>query len=230
MKKILEMVLLCLMFFLFCYLLFMQFTNAVILSAIFGGVLIFKIIPILDRVVKKEKELHEIHQLATHFIIQLGATPSLFESFVHIKVYLPLELQNNLTEEMELKAVFECIQQHYRDVHLQLFFNLLLAYDDEGGNYLETTEHIMFAILYAKHWFMKMKFVKRQKLFNLISLWGLSFVVFIYLRFGLSLYYLLLLKQSFMFVVFLIMLGFIISIFMGFKQYGDLAKGQAYEN
>lgn len=225
MKKQVDSILVIIGFALFAYLLLARVEWVVGIVVLFSLLIFFVIQPIQRQVNAYEVKLRDMNQFVTQVIIQISATSSVFETLATVKNSLPIEWE----EELDLNTTIDRIKFYFQDSHLTLFLDLLRAYDETGGNFIETSELIISDLLYKKYSFAKFKLIKQQKMMNLFSLWGLSFIVFIYFRFGLERYYKLLLEQAFMGVILLILIAFMASLWLAYLHYGKLKGVEAYE-
>ena len=228
-KLRIEAIVLSLLFSLLCQFILQHYLASALVGVVFAFFLFASILPNYLVINKEEKKLDDINQWISQLLVQLGSTPTLFEALEQVSAYFPIEVQHLFTEDSDQETRLGTLSSYYSNRKFTAFLDALRVYDRVGGDYLNLTDVLVMDLLYSRYWFQKLKLVKKQKILLLLSLWGLSLVVVIYLRFGLSAYYLLLLTQHLFWIVVLFLLGFIASITLAFRQYASDLEEEHHE-
>ena len=207
----------------------MFFTQELVISLVISLVLVIVITKVIQPNYSNAKvylkAVDEANQIINSLSVQLIVTPSLDEALVKIKNYCSNYIKDIISNDSYPSGIekMEQISFYINQPIMYVFVSQLKAYIEQGGDILNLSRQLIRQANHLKSSAYLFSSIKKRKLKEFSTVWLFSLVSLLYLRTGLETYYLLVLKNSFLFKysVALLFLILIISYGLYFKRYGD---------
>jgi len=170
-------------------------TNNLLLGGIvflsyFAALIIF-IRPIVKRYLDKRRKRHEVFNFINHFIISLSVTSSLDQAFEDATIDAKGEEKRVLESITPLSSMekLEYLLRYFEEDIYPVFLSIVKAYMEEGGDLLEMSSSLLNEAVFNEEKHNSLETIRRKSLVQYGSLWFLSTLVLVFLRFGLSNFY-----------------------------------------
>lgn len=211
------------------FIVIMFFTQELVISLVISLVLVIVITKVIQPNYSNAKvylkAVDEANQIINSLSVQLSVTPSLDEALVQIKNYCSNYIKDIISNDSYPSGIekMEQISFYINQPIMYVFVSQLKAYIEQGGDILNLSRQLISQANHLKSSAYLFSSIKKRKLKEFSTVWLFSLVSLLYLRTGLETYYLLVLKNSFLFKysVALLFLILIISYGLYFKRYGD---------
>ena len=170
-------------------------TNNLLLGVIvflsyFGVFLIF-IKPLVRRYIDKRRKHHEVFNFINHFIISLSVTSSLDQAFEDATIDAKGEEKRVLESIAPLSSMekLEYLLRYFEEDIYSVFLSIVKAYMEEGGDLLNMSSSLLDEAVFNEEKHNSLETIRKKSLVQYGSLWFLSTIVLVFLRFGLSNFY-----------------------------------------
>jgi hypothetical protein len=193
--------------------------NNLIMTAIFITPVVFLtlylVIPIIKRVVVRFERQDQLGALISILLTQLRIDKSLALAFKNTLPYLPIDLQDNYQiNPMSPKDYLDFLSPYFNSKHYLLFLNIIKLHDSKGGDINMRGQSIIDSLNFKKIITFELRNTIVRKLSEFTVMWILAFGVILYMRIGLSTYYLSLLDTNFIYAIIFIVVSFIVSTYL----------------
>ena len=166
----------------------------------------------IKKYVSKVNVIHACYHFINSFIITLSVKESLDDAY-ESGIRLDNKEFNEETMNLENMPVYDRIvylRKYFNLAVYKLFINVLDLYQDQGGNILNLSDALMRETTRTEKALADSTNLGERKLMEFIVLWLMTFAIMIFLRFGVSDFYIVMLKSP-MFVA-LIILFFVVTL------------------
>ncbi len=164
-----------------------------------------------------EMKLDELHAFTNSLSMQLLSTPSIHESVKICKDYYKpkvKEIYQSYSENIDDFLV--SLKDFFNNKSYDVFYELLLIYENSGGDIKATTNAIISDVAFKKESAENLFKIKKRKIGEFLTMWAFAFVSLLYLRVGLSSYYVSMLEDSLGLAVIAVLLLFLFSVTKAF--------------
>ena len=181
----------------------------------------FYLITKIKKINNFKKSLSNFSHLAKSLIMQLTVTPNVNSSLNEISSFLDekenIILQN---DELLIKEKLDSIENNYNFPLYQVFKEIIVLYDTQGGNIIDMSMRLLEQIdNYIKN-IEEISLDNYKKISEVLVLWGFSFAALFYVKHVLHNYYIEIVKENiFKIVIFLFFFMFVTSLFILTKKY-----------
>jgi len=195
---------------------YLSSSNLIIAIVILSIYLLYYFFVSRKMIKKYNRDINRIHS-CYHFINSFIITFSVKESIEEAYISGIKTTNKDLIEETES---LDNLKIYDRIVYLRKFFNLAIykmfinildMYQDQGGNILNMSDTLIREATRTEKSLTESTAIGRKQLLEFSILWGISFVVLIFLRFGISEFYSLMITSklfiSLLIIYFLLVLG-----------------------
>lgn len=165
-----------------------------ILMLIFTVIVSFKIIKKADDNKKKYNQLDNIYKLTSLLNLQMYSAKNLNEGYLGIMPYLNYEYQNIVPNELADYILESANESSFNS--FRLYAKAIKIYENEGGDFNKLTKLPYQYISDCKNYYTKLKKEKILKLFDICLLYCLWILVICFLKFTISDYFNLMIKQE----------------------------------
>ena len=160
---------------------------------------IFLARPKIEKHKIKTQRFAECYNFINTFIISLsikGTISGAYESSINA---MPLDFINNIEniETFTIDEKLEHLNKYFRFHVFSLFLDLVKIYQEQGGDILSMSNHLLDETKNIEEYIMQSKTLTKKKIFEFIILWALTLSIMIFLRFALSQFFVTLSKQLF---------------------------------
>ena len=166
----------------------------------------------IKKYVSKVNVIHACYHFINSFIITLSVKESLDDAY-ESGIRFDNKEFNEETMNLENMPVYDRIvylRKYFNLAVYKLFINVLDLYQDQGGNILNLSDALMRETTRTEKALADSTNLGERKLMEFIVLWLMTFAIMIFLRFGVSDFYIVMLKSP-MFVA-LIILFFVVTL------------------
>ncbi len=159
----------------------------------------------LSKYSKKVYRIHHCYKFINSFLITMSVRNSLEESYRSGVQGCRGELKHIVAEieNMDNEERLNYLRTYFNLSIYKMFLNVVNIYLDQGGNILDMADTLIQESTRIEDSLNKTIKSVRQNILEFIILWGLSIGILIFMRFGISSFYLQMLHS----MVFLILLG-----------------------
>lgn len=187
----------------------------------------FYTIPKLINIMKYRSSLLTFSHFANSLIMQITVTPNASTAINEISNFLNNEEKEILqNEELLVKEKLEAIEKNYEFPLYQVFKEIIVLYDTQGGDIIDMSLQLLRQIDdYIKN-VEEIYLDNIKKISEVLVLWGFAFGVIIYIKEIMKDYYMqIILNQSFQMVIGIFFMMFIITLFILSKKYIEIRIG-----
>lgn len=208
------------------------FFSSNLIICLIVGVLMFLLInfytiPKLINIMKYRSSLLTFSHFANSLIMQITVTPNASTAINEISNFLNNEEKEILqNEELLVKEKLEAIEKNYEFPLYQVFKEIIVLYDTQGGDIIDMSLQLLRQIDdYIKN-VEEIYLDNIKKISEVLVLWGFAFGVIIYIKEIMKDYYMqIILNQSFQMVIGIFFMMFIITLFILSKKYIEIRIG-----
>ena len=209
----------------FLYLVF----NDLILTTVFiipvTFIVFYFLTPLIIRLRVKVNTNDHLYFLVNTILNQLRTDKSLTIAFKSIVSFFPEELRSSYeTYGVSPLEYLDLMRKYFNSTYYEIFYNMIKIYDSKGGDIEERSKVLLDAIAFSKEVRTELIKIKLRKLSEFIVMWLLSFLVLLYLRLGLTSYYLTLLNTNFIFAIIANFVLFIISSYYAVDSFSKVEE------
>ena len=187
----------------------------------------FYTIPKLINIMKYRSSLLTFSHFANSLIMQITVTPNASTAINEISNFLNNEEKEILqNDELLVKEKLEAIEKNYDFPLYQVFKEIIVLYDTQGGDIIDMSLQLLRQIDdYIKN-VEEIYLDNIKKISEVLVLWGFAFGVIIYIKEIMKDYYMqIILNQSFQMVIGIFFMMFIITLFILSKKYIEIRIG-----
>ena len=187
----------------------------------------FYTIPKLINIIKYRSSLLTFSHFANSLIMQITVTPNASTAINEISNFLNNEEKEILqNDELLVKEKLEAIEKNYEFPLYQVFKEIIVLYDTQGGDIIDMSLQLLRQIDdYIKN-VEEIYLDNIKKISEVLVLWGFAFGVIIYIKEIMKDYYMqIILNQSFQMVIGIFFMMFIITLFILSKKYIEIRIG-----
>lgn len=158
---------------------------------IYFAISIVFIKPLVKRYLDKRRKRHEVFNFINHFIISLSITSSIDQAFEDATIDAKGEEKEVLDSISTLTSMdkIEYLLRYFEDDIYPVFLSIVKAYLEEGGDLLEMSSQLLNEVTSNEEKHNSLETIRKKSLVQYGSLWFLSTIVLVFLRFGLSNFY-----------------------------------------
>lgn len=208
------------------------FFSSNLIICLIVGVLMFLLInfytiPKLINIMKYRSSLLTFSHFANSLIMQITVTPNASTAINEISNFLNNEQKEILqNDELLVKEKLEAIEKNYEFPLYQVFKEIIVLYDTQGGDIIDMSLQLLRQIDdYIKN-VEEIYLDNIKKISEVLVLWGFAFGVIIYIKEIMKDYYMqIILNQSFQMVIGIFFMMFIITLFILSKKYIEIRIG-----
>lgn len=154
--------------------------------------------------IDNNKRLHTCYNFINSFLVTLSVKESFEEAFVSGTRNADKKFSEFLLEmeEMTIDQKIEYLTRYFHFGIYHMFTNVVKLYQEQGGNILKMADSLMSESRRIEETVVECESISVKKGIEFLVLWGLSFIVLLFMRFALSNFYMNMLKSK----IFLILL------------------------
>ena len=209
----------------FLYLVFNDLVLTVVFIIPITFVIFYFLTPLIIKIRAKANTNDHLYFLVNTILNQLRTDKSLTTAFKSIVSFFPEELRNSYeTYGVNPLEYLDLMRQYFNSTYYEIFYNMIKIYDSKGGDIEERSKVLLDAIAFSKEVRSELIKTKSRKLSEFIVMWLLSFLVLLYLRLGLTSYYLTLLNTNFIFAIIANFVLFIISSYYAINSFSKVEE------
>jgi hypothetical protein len=209
----------------FLYLVFNDFILMVVFIVPIAFILFYFLIPLIIKIKSNVNKNDHLYFLVNIILNQLLTDKSLTAAFKSIIIFFPEELRISYeTYGVNPLEFLDLMRQYFNSNYYEIFYNMIKIYDSKGGDIEERSKVLLDAIAFSKEIRSELIKTKLRKLSEFIVMWLLSFLVLLYLRLGLTSYYISLLNTNFIFAIIANFILFIISSYYAIDSFSKVEE------
>lgn len=227
-KELLSSYFLSFLMIIIVYLFTSEIIGSLVIGALLFTVLYFYLFNKLNKVKKFRKSLNNFSHFANSLIMQITVTPNVSLSINAISDFLDEKEKEVLqNDELLVKDKLESIEKNYNFPLFQVFKEIIVLYDTQGGNIIDMSMQLLAQIdNYIKN-VEVIALDNSKKISEVAILWAFSFVALFYIRNVLYDYYIVIINnQYFKFIILLFFGLFVFSIFILARKYIEIKVGE----
>jgi hypothetical protein len=209
----------------FLYLVFNNLILMLVFIVPIAFIVFYFLIPLIIKIRSNVNTNDNLYFLVNTILNQLRTDKSLTTAFKSVINYFPEELKNNYeTYGVNPLDYLDLLRQYFNSTYYEIFYNMLKIYDSKGGDIEERSKVLLDAISFSKEVRSELIKTKLRKLSEFVIMWLLSFLVLLYLRLGLTSYYLSLLNTNFIFAIIANFILFILSSYYAVNSFSKVEE------
>jgi hypothetical protein len=164
------------------------------IGAIFFLVLSFLVVPLYLRHEEKERKRHECYRFLNTFIISLSVSQSGERALEAVSLDMRGEEKEifDAISQLSLEERISYLARYFESSSYAMFLSLFQLYENQGGDVLELAEPLLKEITLQEETGDALEKIRYRNLLQFASLWGMSYLVLGFTRYGLSNFYSLL--------------------------------------
>ena len=168
-----------------------------------GTILVFELYyfviarKIIKKYLSKVNTIHCCYHFINSFIITLSVKESLDDAY-ESGIRLENKEFNEETSNLESMPIYDRVvylRKYFNLAVYKMFVNVLDLYQDQGGNRLNISDALMRETTRTEKALADSVSTGEKHLFEFIILWSLTFLILIFLRFGISEFYMTMLTS-----------------------------------
>lgn len=209
----------------FLYLIFNNLVLIIVFTIPIAFIVFYFLIPLIIKIKLNVSRNDHLYFLVNIILNQLRTDKSLTTAFKSIITFFPEELRNNYeTYGVSPLEFLDLMREFFSSNYYEIFYNMIKIYDSKGGDIEERSKVLLDAIAFSKEVRSELIKTKLRKLSEFIVMWLLSFLILLYLRLGLTAYYLRLLDTNFIFAIIANFILFIISSYYAINSFSKVEE------
>ena len=160
---------------------------------------IFLARPIYSRYQTKINRFHQCYHFINTFIVSLSIRGSIVSALDSSLEIMPSEFHKDIEniETFTVEEKFEYINKYFRFHVFSLFLDLIHIYEEQGGNILEMSSHLLDEIRLIEEYIVTSQSISKKKNGEFIILWLLTLGIMVFMRFALSEFFITISSQIF---------------------------------
>lgn len=174
----------------------------------------------------KINQIHCCYHFINSFIITLSVKESIDDAY-ESGIRLNNKEFNEETEGLQSMPVYDRVvylRKYFNLAVYKMFINVFDLYQDQGGNIINLSDALMRETTRTERSLAESKSIGEKRLVEFIILWILSFAVLLFLRFGISEFYVKMLSSTvFVVMIVIFFLLVLISIHLFVINFVDLS-------
>lgn len=173
------------------YLLLNNVIIGVVVFAMFEAILLLLIRPMVIEYMVKTRRRHECYQFVYSFIVSLSSLNSGEAAYFSALEGVTGE-EKDITDSIaqyEAKEKLEYLANYFQQDYYKMFLSIYRIYEEQGGDILDLSSPLLTEVAEVEKVENQKDKVKMNNLIQFLSLWGLSALILVSIRFGLSMFY-----------------------------------------
>jgi hypothetical protein len=164
------------------------------IGAIFALTLLILVVPLYLRHEEKERKRHECYRFLNTFIISLSVSQSGERALEEVSLDLKGEEKEifEAIAQLSLEERIAYFARYFENSSYTMFLSIFQLYENQGGDVLEVAEPLLKEVTLQEETGDAMEKIRYRNLLQFASLWGMSYLVLGFTRYGLSNFYSLL--------------------------------------
>lgn len=152
--------------------------------------------PIITKHLESICRTHECHNFINTFLLSLSIRGSLIDAYENGILNARREFQDEISslETLAVRDRIDYLAKYFANDIYGMFLNVLSLYENQGGNVLTMGEFVIKETNRVEQLMITSKSLVIRKLFELIMLWMITLAIILFMRFGLSQFYSLMLN------------------------------------
>lgn len=153
--------------------------------------LLFSVKNVLICYKNKVNRIHECFNFTNSFIISLSVNNSFQTAYeyatLNAKGYFLEEISH--IEHLQISERINYLSNYFLSDIYKMFLNIISAYEDQGGNILTMSESLIKELTRIENETNEYLSQSRRRIIEFSSLWILTYVILLFVRFALSQFY-----------------------------------------
>ena len=177
--------------------------------------------PMFSKYRIKINRFHLCYHFINSFIVSLSIRNSINSAFDSSYELMPEDFHKEIEniEALKLEEKFDVINKYFRFHAFSLFLNLINIYEENGGNILEMSRHLLEELRMTEEYISSCESINKKKIMEFVILWILTLGIMVFMRFALSEFFNKMSSQLFYPIgIFVILLFCLITIHMAISK------------
>ncbi len=173
------------------YLLLNNIILGILIFAVFEVVLLFLVRPMVGDYVVKTRRRHECYQFVYSFMVSLSSLNSVDGAYYSAIEGVTGE-EKDITDSIDQYQAREKIQylaNYFHQDYYKMFLSIFHIYEEQGGDVLDLAGPLLVEVAEVEKVENQKDKVKMNNLVQFLTLWALSAIILLSIRFGLSMFY-----------------------------------------
>ena len=152
----------------------------------------------IKKYLSKVNTIHCCYHFINSFIVTMSVKESLDDAY-ESGIRLENKEFNEETANLESMPIYDRIvylRKYFNLAVYKMFINVLDLYQDQGGNILNISDALMRETTRTEKALADSVSTGEKHLFEFIILWSLTFLILVFLRFGISEFYMVMLSSA----------------------------------
>ena len=147
----------------------------------------------------KIKRFHQCYHFINSFITSLSVRSSISTAYETSIQNVSLDIEKEIENIDSLKDIdkLEQLGRYFKFSVYSLFLDLLHLYEEQGGNILEMSYHLLNETRLIEEYISESELLVKKKLTEFAILWILTIGIMVFLRFVISEFFITMTKQIF---------------------------------
>ena len=169
----------------------------------------------IKKYLSRVQRTHECYKFINSFLITMSVKESLTEAFSSGTLNASPEFKKELAdlENMVVEDRIIYLRRYFDLAIYKMFINVLKLYQDQGGNILALGETLMQETTMVENSVTRSFNIGVKKIVEYAILWVLTFAILIFMRFGMSDFYITMLNNRFFVFCLIVFFLFFIAAF-----------------
>ena len=154
---------------------------------------------ICTRYQTKINRFHLCYHFINTFIVSLSIRGSISNALDSSLEMMPEDFHKDIEniETFTLEEKLGFINKYFRFHLFSLFLDLLRIYEEQGGNILEMSSHLLDEVRLTEEYISTSQSISRKKITEFVILWSLTLGIMVFMRFALSEFFITISSQVF---------------------------------
>ena len=173
------------------YFLLNSIIMGVVIALIFELVLVFLVRPMVSEYVVRTRRRHECYQFVYSFIVSLSSLNSgegAYQSALEGATGEEKEISDALYQ-YSTREKLSYLANYFQEDYYKMFLSIYEIWEEQGGEVLDLASPLLNEVAEVEKNENKKDKVKMNNLVQFATLWGLSALILMAIRFGLSMFY-----------------------------------------
>jgi hypothetical protein len=155
------------------------------------------VVPLFTRHDEKERKRHECYQFLNTFVISLSVSQSGEKALEAASLDMKGEEKEvfEAITSLSLEERLSYMSRYFENNSYQMFLSIFRLFESQGGDVLQLAEPLLKEITWQEENGNALEKIRRRNLVQFAALWGMSYLVLAFTRYGLSNFYGLLSKS-----------------------------------
>jgi hypothetical protein len=161
------------------------------IGAIFALALCFLVVPLVLHQDEKERKRHECYRFLNTFIISLSVSQSGERALEAASVDMKGEEKDifDAIDALSIEEKLGYFANYFEDTSYAMFLSIFRLFESQGGDVLELAEPLLKEITLQEENGDALVQIRKRNLVQFASLWGMSYLVLGFTRWGLNNFY-----------------------------------------